>query len=203
MKRNAFASLCGISKQQVSKYAGVGLLAVDGDQVDALASLANLQGRLDETKRQKALQLLAVKQPGHLGPSGPAPAPPTGGSGVRPSAKAEKDEIERDLKRLEFGQKAGELVHVEDVRERAGQAIAAMREVFANSKRDIASDLCARFDIPAEKVTAIARFLGDKFELPLGRFATIAAALAKEPGSAPEADAETHAVADGGEQPQA
>lgn len=189
MKRSAFAALCGVSKQQISKYEGLGLVVVADGQVDAGVSLAALEGRLDEAKRQRALQVL-----GEAGVVESLEHQPHGGALLRRnaiegaparSAKAEKDEIERDLRRLEYGVKAGELVHVAAVQEQAAQAIAAMREAFANAKRDIAAELCARFDVAPEKVTAVARFLGDKFELPLSRFATIAAALAKEPGSAP------------------
>jgi len=173
MKRAAFASLCGVSKQMVSKYEDQGFVVVADGLVDVEASLAALEGRLDEGKRQTALQVMAASET-QRAPTARAPLALS-----PPSAKAQKDEIELRLRQMEYGVKAGELVYAADVAQQAELAVTALRESFANAKRDIAAKLCAQFDVPGDKVTSIARFLGDQFEQALGRFATSAASLAK------------------------
>jgi hypothetical protein len=149
----------------VSKYEADGRIVVDGLEVDVLATLQMLEGRLDEAKRQRALELFETVGKSHT----PSPA----GAGVeRPkSAKVEREEIERDLKALQLGRESGELVAVEDVEAAARAAIAAMRKTFNNARRDAASRICATFGIPADRQAALARFLGQEFETAMGAFA--------------------------------
>ncbi len=174
MNKAAFARLCGVSKAMISKY-GDRIVVDEAGQVDVVGSLANLEGRLDEASRQKAL---TVARDAGIAP-GVTPSS-NGYAAPKISAKAQKDEIERDLKKLELGQKSGELVHIADVADVARQAVGAMRETFNNARRDIAKDLCVKFDLPADREAALARFLGEKFELALGRFGQVAANLAQE-----------------------
>jgi hypothetical protein len=182
MKRSAFAMLIGVSKQQVSKYVAGGAVVVADGEVDVQASLALLEGRLDEAKRQRALASLGERR---------SPQPPNQGSGAKPSARQEKDAVERDLKLLELGQKAGELVLVADVEDAAAQAVAAMREAFSNGRRDLAADICASFGLPPEKASALHRFLGVGFERALGTFAEAMASLAAAPPAPAEHPAQS------------
>ena len=175
MKRSAFARLCDISAMMVSKYEAKGFIIVEDNQVDVMTSLENLEGRLDETKRSNAVAaMLAATEP-VLKTASRSSTPI---SKPKLSAKLQKDEVDLNLRKLEYGIKAGLLLHKDDVAEAGHQAIAAMREVFANSKRDLAKKLCVRFDIAADKETALARYLGEMFEEPLGTFSKLAIALA-------------------------
>src|SRR5579872_7094104 len=124
MRRSAFADLCGVSKQMISKYAGDNLVVeADGD-VDAAATLALLEGRLNEDKRQAALATLA-----QIAPAAAAPThQPSARAPTVASFKVQKDEIEMQLKRLQLGREAGELVSADAVDQAASVAINAMRE---------------------------------------------------------------------------
>lgn len=175
MKRQAFADLIGVSKQMVSKYASSGLIAEDGGDVDAAASLELLEGRLDEDKRAKALAALAAIEGSRPAPTtsrGEAVAP------VRQSAKVQKDEVELQLKRLQYGREAGELVSADDIDAAARQAVASLREAFGNRRRDMAERICLDFGIPAEKASALGRLIGRQFEETIGVFGEEMAALA-------------------------
>jgi hypothetical protein len=189
MKRSQFASLCGVSKQMIAKYAAGGFIVEADGQVDAGASLALLEGRLDETKRAKALAAL-----------GASPAmSPKGQGAIEKSARAQRDEVDLELKRLQYGREAGELVSVEDVDAASREAVASLREAFANRKRDIAQDICITFGLAPEKATPMTRFLNQRFEEVMGVFARDMAALANpvrgpEPTQAPQRQPETAAA---------
>jgi len=169
VKRSAFASLCGISPQMVSKYAASGLIVEDGRMVDAGASLVLLEGRLDEGKRRAALEALA---------GSPVLSKSASDGEVAKSAKSQKDEVELQLKRLQYGREAGELVAADEVDAAARAAVASLREAFGNRRRDIASGICLAFDLPPEKATPLARHLARDFEGVLGVFAIEMASLA-------------------------
>ena len=183
MKRSAFAVLIGVSKQQVSKYAAAGAIAEVDGVVDAARSLDMLEGRLDEAKRRRALETLASELGSRIAPQ----AHQTARIAV-PTAKQEKDAVERDLKLLEYGQKAGDLVLAADVDDAARTAITEMREAFANGSRDLANDICAAFGLAPEKATPLRRQLGVGFERALGRFSERMTALALSPAMQPGAD---------------
>ena len=165
MKRSAFASLCGVSKQMVSKYEASGLIVTSGDGVDAAASLEILEGRLDEGKRRAALAALEGVQPARL-------VPPNQGSGRMSSAKVQKDEVELRLKQLQYGREAGELVLAEDIDSAARAAVAALREAFGNRRREIAEGICLQFGLAPDKASPMARHLAREFEGVLGVFAS-------------------------------
>jgi len=171
MRRQAFADLIGVSKQQVSKYVGAGAVVIDaGGDVDVEASLALLEGRLDEEKRQRAIAVYAGSE------ASEAAAPRTGAAAgpaatVRMTAKAEKDAVERDLKLLEYGRQAAELVSVRDVEAECEQAIAEMREAFAGGRRELAAKICTDFGLAPEKAIPLQRAMTAGFERCLGIFA--------------------------------
>jgi hypothetical protein len=179
MKRSAFALLCGVSKQMIAKYAAGGFIAEADGAVDAAASLALLEGRLDEGKRQAALAAL-----------GASPAMTQRPGAIEKSARAQRDEVDLELKRLQYGREAGELVSVEDVDAASREAVASLREAFANRKRDIAQDICVTFGLAPEKATPMTRFLNQRFEEVMGVFARDMAALANPVLTAPPVPAE-------------
>ena len=183
MNQAQFADLIGVSPQQVSKYVASGAVLVEDGRVNVADSLMMLEGRLDEEKRQRALAKLEGANPVRQ------PSPPNQGSGGQrtATAKQEKDAIDRDLRLLEYGQKAGDLVLAEDVEATAQRAVAEMREVFNNGRREDADLICSTFGVAPEKSGALARFLGTRFEAALGRFSAVMATLASE---APEATAQ-------------
>ena len=169
MRRSAFADLIGVSKQMVSKYEAAGDIVVDGVEVDAAASLAKLAGRLDEDKRQRALAFIGGEQRSPIAAAAPPTLSPEPAPSA-PTARQERDAVERDLKRLRYGQEAGELVSAAEVADAAAAAVAEMREAFANGSRDLANEICAAFAVPSDKAPALKRHLASGFERALGRF---------------------------------
>lgn len=179
MKRSAFASLIGVSKQMISKHAAAGRIVEGESGVDAAATLALLEGHMDEEKRLRALQVIGP-QAASAARAAPAPA--------QRSAKAEKDEIERDIRRLELGKMAGDLVEVAGIEDAATKAVMELRERAGQSHRETADRICAQFGLPPEKATALARFLAKDFDVLMGRFAQAMSQLADEEAvSAPTA----------------
>lgn len=178
MRRSQFAALIGVSKQQVGKYVADGAVLLDGALVDVEESLARLEGRLDETKRQRALAMWGGRSASSSAGVGAGAA--TGGHGpAKPlSGKARHDEARAELAELELAQRKGELLEVDDVEARADEAIQALRETMAAGRREDADQICAKFGIPAERATALARELNARDERALGRFARAMAALA-------------------------
>ena len=177
MRRSQFAALIGVSKQQVGKYVADGAVLLDGALVDIEESLARLEGRLDETKRQRALAMWGGRSASSSAGAGPA----AGGHGAaKPlSGKARHDEARAELAELELAQRKGELLEVDDVETRADEAIQALRETMAAGRREDADQICAKFGIPAERATALARELNARDERALGRFARAMATLAQ------------------------
>lgn len=173
MKRSAFAELCGVSKQMISKYAGAGLVVEEGGDVDAAASLERLAGRLDEDKRLAAIAALQQIAPQAVVATTAQPKGP-----AAPSAKVQKDEIEVQLKRLQYGREAGELVNADEVGHAARHAVASMREAFGNRRREIAETICLQFGLTPEKASPLGRLLSREFEATLGVFGEEMAILA-------------------------
>ncbi len=183
MNSSEFAILCGISKAMVSKYNADGLIVMNGKQVDARASLDGLAGRLNEDKRLLALEKLDAIEAGALTPEVPKTKVATARSIGQPAAptsfKARRDMFSSFNAELDYRKKAGELLLAADVAQQAQLAIEAMREKFSNDRREMAQKLCAQFDLPADRVGAVMRFLSDQFEATLGRFGEVAAKMAE------------------------
>ena len=175
MRKSQFAVLIGVSKPQVSKYVADGaiLMTEGGVEVDVDESLSRLEGRLEETKRQRALAIWSGKNSGAPTRS----ADPAGGKPL--SGKARHDEARAELAELELAQRKGELLEVRDVEERADEAVQALRETMASGRREDADQICAKFGVPAERATALARELHTRDERALGRFARAMDALAR------------------------
>lgn len=162
MKQTDFARLAAISQPMVSKYLSDGRLVVGADgAIDAEASLRALAGHLDEQKRAAALEKLGFLE--KTGANRPAPRPVT-------SAKAEHDEIKRDLARLELETKAGALIPVAVVEERAFDAIAALRQTFESERRTASEELASALGLTPDRAPVIARFLQRLFNKAQGEF---------------------------------
>lgn len=192
MRRADFASLCQISRPMLSKYERSGDIVVTEGEVDAGESLAKLAGRLDEDKRQAALANL-----GALGERRSSVMPPLArpASSTLTTPRQEKDAVARDLLLLQYGRQAGELVLVADVEDAAAQAVARMRETFANGSRDLANKICATFGLSTERAPPLKRLLSAEFERILGAFAESMAALSapRAPDTAADSLAEATA----------
>ena len=93
--------------------------------------------------------------------------------------KVRRDEYLALNAEIEYRKKVGELLLASDVAQQAQLAIEAMREKFSNDRRQMAQKLCAHFDLPPDRETAVVRFLSDQFEATLGRFGEVAAKLAE------------------------
>lgn len=181
MNAAGFAKLCGISKPMVSKYTADGLVVVHDRVVNVDASLALLEGRLNEEKRQSALSAWAQVS----GISSPVERRPVANPLSRPeviSAKAQKDEVDLALKRLEYATKARQVISVDEVERRATEAVSVFRETISNTKRDAAKAFCAKFDLPPEYETPVMKLLHEFSEKALGRFAAACAAMAVPEG---------------------
>lgn len=182
MNSSEFATLCGISRAMVSKYNADGLISMNGKQVDARASLLALEGRLNEDKRRRALEKLEAMETGDFAVEATPEAATRPRNGPIPeptSHKARKDMFAALNAEMEYRRKAGELLLASDVAQQAQLAVEAMREKFSNDRRQMAQKLCAHFDLPPDRETAVVRFLSDQFEATLGRFGEVAAKLAE------------------------
>lgn len=181
MNAAGFAKLCGISKPMVSKYTADGLVIVHDRVVDVEASLAMLEGRLNEEKRQSAIEAWSQISGTALTVERRPVARPVSKPEVI-SAKAQKDEVDLALKRLEYATKARQVISVEEVDRRATEAVSVFREAISNTKRDAAKAFCAKFDLPPEYETPVMKMLHEFSEKALGRFAAACAAMAVPDG---------------------
>lgn len=183
MNSSEFATLCGISKPMVSKYNADGLISMNGKQVDARASLAALAGRLNEDKRLLALEKLDALEAGIVAEEVAAkPAMPRKNEPGLPaptSFKARRDQYLALNAEVEYRKKVGELLAASDVAQQAELAVEGMREQFSKDRRSMAQDLCAMFDIPADREAALMRFISDRFEGSIGRFGVLARKMAE------------------------
>lgn len=172
MNKARFAALIGVSGAQVSKY-GDAIVVSDG-AVDVEASLINLEGRLDEAKRQKALSAFGGNPAGARPPADSAPR--------QASGKARYDDARAELAEIELAQKRGDLLSAADVELVAYEAVAAMREAQGGGRREFADRLCADFGIDASRAGALARKLAARDEISLGAFSqAMSAAAVAEP----------------------
>lgn len=174
MKRADFAALVGISRPMLSKYETAGCVVIVGNEVEPVGTLANLAGRLDEAKRRQALKSIGAE----MDAPAEAEAPPMAPKPRIQTARQDLDEIKRDIARLDYGERAALLVLASAVEDAATQAVADMREVFANSRRDAAAEICAKFNLPPENAGPMQRLLNVYFERALGRFSEAMARLA-------------------------
>ena len=136
MRQAEFARLVGIAKSTLSEHTAAGRVVVRAGRVDPIATLARLEGHLDEAKRRAALEALGelVAAPPTILPS-PAveieEPPPDAAAPVSTSHKARREY---------FLAKQAEL----DYRERVGQLIAV--DLVAKSGQDVIATFCSELD---------------------------------------------------------
>ncbi len=173
MLRAEFAALCGVTKPMITKYAGdERLVFADAKHIDPEASLALLEGTLDEGKRRAALQTLADQRAREAPPATVAPpvTPPPPSAEQPRSAKAGLEEVKLQLANIELAERAGKLVSAADVERRAWEAIAAMRTAYDQARADTAEQLCRDLNLPPERVGAMQRTLQRLQSMALAAF---------------------------------
>ncbi len=160
MKRIDFARLADISPAMVTKYADAGYVVFrSADELDPLATLAALEGHLDEAKRQAALAALAG-----LSETPAAPVAPR-------SAKADLDAIKRDLAVIDLARKTGELIRVDEAARTAAAAVVAMRAAFDLELAATADRLVVELGLSTDRAGALRRTLKASFSRALTTFA--------------------------------
>lgn len=160
MKKADFARLCGVSAPMIRKYELAGAIVLNGDGVDAAASLRALQGRLDEDKRTSAvLKLIGADAPSAAAKK-LAAAPATDGTEPfaadpiedarraevvelarfqreRGDAASRRAKIEADRAEIELLQLTGRLVDIDEIRRAIDNAVSTF---WTESQRCVRED---------------------------------------------------------------
>lgn len=190
MKRVDFAELAGITPAMVTKYADQHLLVfTDAKNLDARASLEALAGRLDETKRQAALEKLAAAERIAANDTHTPPPPPDTQRPTTKTAKVEIEELKRDTLRLELATKAGELIPIGDVERTILDAIAGLQSAFDQESRAMAAQLTIDLGLSPDREAMLSRRLRTLCNKARQRFAADMLALAGADFEAPSEDA--------------
>lgn len=122
MQRGAFAKMAGVSAAMVTKWGKQGLLVEGLDGVDASATLEALAGSFDEPRRLQAIARLDALNTGQATEIAPK-APDTA-----VTARAQKEAIDAQMRRLDLEQRAASLIErtaVEDLLADACRRLAA------------------------------------------------------------------------------
>lgn len=149
-----FARLAGVSKQMVSKYKRDGRLEIVGGLVDAAASLARLEGVLDEEKRRAALKKLTAAPAPIV-----QPAPAKDDLEARIAAltakvadrtdKQRRERVEADKAELEFLTLTGRLIDAAEVRKAIEDAVSTFWSEIQRRERDDSDQLASRLRLDA------------------------------------------------------
>jgi hypothetical protein len=203
MKKAAFARFVGISRQMVSKYADDGRLVMAGDRVDARASLARLEGHLDENKRRAALLKLAGIDPGALGPLGggaaasgdgdpggaAASAAAAGGDGkiidfTAASWRARRERAQAIAAEIDLDERFGHLLCAEEVKKSYEDTIATYWSEVERMIRPVAAEIASALKLDAEQAAEQRRLIETAFIRPLRQ--NISAAMRRMAAEAEE-----------------
>lgn len=148
MKQAEFADLCSVSAMAISKHKAQGRIVFHGGRVDPAASLAALEGHLDESKRRAALKRLGGAPEGAETEAVEPSEAVVGADNVLDfptSPMARKQLAEAQLRELDLAERAGQLVLASDVEAVIKDAVATFfAECDRRMKQDvdmIASDL--------------------------------------------------------------
>lgn len=201
MRQSEFARLLGISEAMVSKYKRDGLVTLRGREVDAEATLADLEGRVDDAKRKRALRRLA-----EMRSAGAATIePPATDDGAEPedpgstslggtlSGKARLDAAKAELAEIELAETKGELIRVDET---AGAVQDLIRGFFAEqdlNRRRESDTIAAELQLDAERTRKLRNLMTDRDRRVQRRFAERMARLAAEAEAAPSAPAQAAA----------
>lgn len=119
MNQVEFASLCGVTKQMVSKWKRDGRLVFQAGVLDPRESLANLAGVWqDEPARRQALASLAGTD------FVPAPA---NDQETNLTFRQQADALRLERERLALARESGEVVSVKEVQKRAMEAVTRLQ----------------------------------------------------------------------------
>lgn len=173
MKQVDFAELCGVSRQAISKHGQAGRLVIAADgSVDAKASLIRLEGHLDEGKRRFALMRLAgidipMQARSALGaPEFQKEIPDNQEADnvvpLRPSAKAQKDEVDLQLRQLELAERIGELVEAVDVKLAVEDAVATFWSEVDRKRRQTVDEIAGELMLDRGQASKLRRLIAKR-----------------------------------------
>lgn len=198
MKRVEFAELAGITPAMVTKYDDQGLIVFSSPKVvDARATLQQLAGRLDEDKRQAALEKLdaldRIAANDAAPPESPTLTPRTGAK----NAKTEIDELKRDKLLVELAEKSGDLIPMASVERVILDAIAEMQAAFDQETHATAAQLTIDLGLSTERTAMLTRRMRTLANKARQRFAARMLELSGDGAAqaAPAGDAEDESAA--------
>lgn len=148
-----FARLCNVSAMMISKYAADGGLAKKGALVDARASLALLEGRLDEAKRRAALA--KIDEAPVANDRDDLPPPPSPGEPESLSWRAQRDQADAKLKQLDLLERQGALVSAADVRMAIEDAVTSFWTEAERRIRQEADEIAVKLKLSNEQAAAL------------------------------------------------
>ncbi|MFN3464732.1 MAG: hypothetical protein ACK4X1_11725 [Terricaulis sp.] len=185
MKRVEFAELAGITPAMVTKYDDQGLIAFSSPKVvDARATLQLLAGRLDEDKRQAALEKLDALDRIAANDTSAPEAPPLAARTGAKNAKTEIDELKRDKLLVELAEKSGDLIPIATVERVILDAIAEMQAAFDQETHATAAQLTIDLGLSTERTAMLTRRMRTLANKARQRFAAKMLELSGE-GAAP------------------
>jgi hypothetical protein len=154
MRKGDFAKLAGVSPAMVTKWAASGLLREGMDGVDAAATLDALAGSFDEPRRLQAIARLQDLAAGIV--AAPATkAPDTAITAI--TARAQKEAIDAQMRRLDLEQRAASLVERQAVEDLLADACRRLSATFDQTRADMIGKMMAiPADAPNRKALLIA-----------------------------------------------
>ena len=166
MTRAAFARLCGVTPSMISKYIRRGQVTLwRGRKVDVAASLAALEGSLDEDKRQAALKRLAEAEAEAAQSAAAAGAENAPGAALWAAAPVEEPKpLGWKARGAMFKAKEAELSYFErvgvliDASELAADIEAAIADFWTEQERRVklaAAEIASELKMDAEQAAAL------------------------------------------------
>jgi hypothetical protein len=187
MRKGDFARLAEVSAAMVTKWATQGLLVEGLDGVDAAATLDALAGSFDEPRRLQAIARLEALT------AGIAAAPAAKSPDATVTARAQKEAIDAQMRRLDLEQRAGSLVERQAVVDLLADACRRHIATFDQTRADmIAKMLAIPGDAPNRKALLFAESR-ERDNAALAAFAAECARIADEASDTvtlPETDME-------------
>jgi hypothetical protein len=158
----AFAALCGVTKQMVTKWKVDGRLAYDASGVDAALSLANLAGAMNEELRQGAL----AKLQGLPAPANDQPI------ANQPTDRQKFDAVRLERETLALAKEKGELIAVKLVQPRAMEAVSRLQLALESRQHPLTDAILEVTQADPMHRTAIARLIRNYRAEAMSKFAT-------------------------------
>ena len=152
MTKTEFSRLCQVSHPMMAPQKYGSLLIMKGKKVDAVASLAALEGHLDEAKRRAALA--------HLGQAAP---PPASGDVIDfpTSHRARKEKADADMKELDLLERQGLLVPAAEVEVAIADAVQTYFAEVDRRKHQAADALSGKLNLTLEQAREVRAFFDE------------------------------------------